>query len=195
MSAKQGPSRGYLWSQQKKLWTRSAISQLHEKFHLMLTISILLHSFPEPAPAKECQNQRLLWQSWHLTSWLTPMAASHDKVVVTAFSVAICHPLEVAPATPCSQEGPGSSQGQELLIHGQKSQVWSAGPAPTPLKGIVHRDLPCMLHTANTWDPWNTLFLNLLWKKSALAPLFKGLSIKNHHSACPPFTLTTEPPW
>lgn len=50
----QGLSRYYLWSQQKKSWTRSATFQLHGKhpFHLLLTIFILLQSFAAPRPCK-----------------------------------------------------------------------------------------------------------------------------------------------
>ena len=69
---------------------------------------------------------------------------------------------------------------------------------PVSSQGIMHKDLPSRLHTANTQETWNMLFLELSWNKSTLTTthLFKGLCINKYHSAYLSFNpTTTELPW
>lgn len=102
----------------KKPCTRSAMFQLHKKhlFHLILSSSCIrgnskwlfalhcLHSAPQLPCYQHLQRstRRALIRYSLMTklpySFMTKSydRVSHDKVMATTFSVAICHPLEVA---------------------------------------------------------------------------------------------------
>lgn len=183
MFATQGLPGCYLWSQQKKSWTKSATFQLHAKhpFHWMLTIFILLHSFPATRPCKGVPERGTLMtklpydfmtQSYGSVSW----QSYGDSVQCGHLSPSrggSCPPLLLRRPWQFPRAGAAHSQPKMPGLVSCSCTHATAGYC-------TQRSAFCAPHTKYL-RPWNTLFLKLLWKKSALTttPLFKGFSIKN----------------